>query len=51
MVLTNMEDCNKRCFFARLQFVERSDFVKPSEERRVSARVIIISYRQPGLNR
>ena len=20
MLLTNMEDCNKRCFFARLQF-------------------------------
>ena len=51
MVLTNMEDCNKRCFFARWQFVERSDFVKPREERQVSARVIIISYRQPGLNR
>ena len=33
MVLTNMEDYNKRCFFARLQFVERSDFVKPREER------------------
>ena len=51
MVLTNMEDFNKRCFFARLQFVERSDFVKPREERRVSARVLIISYRQPGLDR
>ena len=50
MVLTNVEDCNKR-FFARWQFVERSDFVKPSEQRRVSARVIIISYRQPGLDR
>ena len=51
MVLTNMEDFNKRCFFARLQFVERSDFVKPREERQVSARGIIISYRQPGLDR
>ena len=32
MVPTNMEDCNKRCFFARLQFVGKERLCETKRE-------------------
>ena len=53
MVLINMQDCNKRCFFARLQFggKERHRETKRGEGESAQTCFIIISHRQPGLDR
>ena len=48
-----MQDCNKRCFFAWLQFggKERLRETKRGEVESAQTCFIIISHRQPGLDR